>query len=297
VIFVQRAAAATAVALSSIALLSACSMSSQPSLDLPAQNRAEWVLPLDEYVMDEQEAADMYYAWTLLSVSCMKDSGYALTVPSQAEPAVSEGPTWNSVGRSLFNTELASQFGYHFGAVGDTALNEEWETFKAAKYSESETETLKVCQAGAWSEMPEKSGEDDFLIDFQFEASAKTDNDDDVIAAEKLWRTCMLPVGISDLPDRPTEMPSPSQVIKFGIAGDDSGRPTDPPTAAEIPQALADAECRESSGYSEADYQADWTAQSDVLQENLDEITRARTVLDEYHSGVQQIIAEHAASS
>jgi hypothetical protein len=296
VIFLQRAAA-TAVALSSLALLSACSMTPQPALDLPAQNRAEWVLPLDEYVMDEQEASDTFFAWVLLSASCMTDAGYSITVPSRAEPALSEGPTWNAVGRSIFDADIASQLGYHVGSLGDAALNDEWKAFKASKYSASETEALQACQAGAWKEMPDKSGQDEFLIDFQFEASSNADNAEDVIAAEKLWRTCMLPLGISDLPSRPSEMPSQSQAVLFGLAGDDSGRPTDPPTADELPQATADAECRESSGYSEADYQADWKAQTEVLQDNLDEIIRAREVLDTYHSGVLQIIAEHAASS
>ncbi|QAY60436.1 hypothetical protein ET475_10850 [Microbacterium protaetiae] len=80
----------------------------------------------------------------------------------------------------------------------------------------------------------------------------------------------MSPQGISDLPDDPAEFPTSRLIHEFGL---DQDEPTDGAvkvSMAERRVALADAKCRQSSGYLTTLYNAEWAAQAAFLHENED---------------------------
>ena len=85
------------------------------------------------------------------------------------------------------------------------------------------------------------------------------------------WRTCMAPQGIADLPQEPwateirREMPESLQTrLNFQLTGQ--------PSADEIAVATADAQCRESSGWTSLLYEATWNQQAAFIAAHKAEI-------------------------
>ena len=86
-----------------------------------------------------------------------------------------------------------------------------------------------------------------------------------VRAAAQRWRKCMAPQGIADLPEEPQM--AQSVATKFGLGqpdGDDTATDTNV-SAEEIKLAVADAKCREQSGYEQLVYDLQWVGQEQIL--------------------------------
>lgn len=86
-----------------------------------------------------------------------------------------------------------------------------------------------------------------------------------VRAAAQRWRKCMAPQGIADLPEEPQM--AQSVATKFGL-GQPDGYDTATDTnvsAEEIKLAVADAKCREQSGYEQLVYDLQWVGQEQIL--------------------------------
>ena len=212
-------------------------------------------LPADPYRLPDDRLQT--YAENLYIANCMKQSGYEYPVQTYDwnDPATPlESPPGYS-GR--FTVAKAQAYGYHLSSK----RREEW-----LKIDEQRNQLLKDPAADktftACSEKLRSSG--------VFKASDKLGggvapyvNDVSklpaVRAAAQRWRKCMAPQGIADLPEEPQI--APSVATKFGLVdGGDSAV-----SAEEIKLAVADAKCREQSGYEQLVYDLQWVGQEQIL--------------------------------
>lgn len=109
--------------------------------------------------------------------------------------------------------------------------------------------------------------------------------------AASQWRTCMAPQGIVDLPQEPWRSTSTGALPESLVTRFDY-RPTGEASADEIAVATADAQCRESSGWTDLLYEATWdqeaafvaahqTEVDTVVARNDSEAQRMRTIIEE----------------
>ena len=222
---------------------------------LVKKDSTKGVLPADPYRLPDDRL--QAYAENLYIANCMKQSGYEYPVQTYDwnDPAtpLESPPGYN--GR--FTVAKAQAYGYHVSSK----RREEW-----LKIDEQRNQLLKDSVADktftACSEKLRSSG--------VFKASDKLGggvapyvNDVSklpaVRAAAQRWRKCMAPQGIADLPEEPQI--APSVATKFGLVdGGDSAV-----SAEEIKLAVADAKCREQSGYEQLVYDLQWVGQEQIL--------------------------------
>lgn len=222
---------------------------------LVKKDSTKGTLPADPYRLPDDRL--QAYAENLYIANCMKQSGYEYPVQTYDwnDPAtpLESPPGYN--GR--FTVAKAQAYGYHVSSK----RREEW-----LKVVEQKNQLLKDPAADktfmACSEKLRSSG--------VFKASDKLGggvapyvNDVSklpaVRAAAQRWRKCMAPQGIADLPEEPQI--APSVATKFGLVdGGDSAV-----SAEEIKLAVADAKCREQSGYEQLVYDLQWVGQEQIL--------------------------------
>ncbi len=223
---------------------------------LVKKDSTKGTLPADPYRLPDDRLQT--YAENLYIANCMKQSGYEYPVQTYDwnDPATPlESPSGYN-GR--FTVAKAQAYGYH---RAPSKRREEW-----LKVVEQKNQLLKDPAADkifmACSEKLRSSG--------VFKASDKLGGGvapyvDDVSklpavrAAAQRWRKCMAPQGIADLPEEPQI--APSVATKFGLVdGGDSAV-----SAEEIKLAVADAKCREQSGYEQLVYDLQWVGQEQIL--------------------------------
>jgi len=274
------------------AVVTGCTATAAEPTNLPEKNIAEWVTPLDQYI--PQNASNANYAEQLLVGKCIEKAGLSWAVPWRDIHA-DNGPSWNSVERRLFNSDLAAKYGYHNGPAVDESLPA-WQAFVASKQSMSSAEEAAIgkCVPEARKTLPllsptaaQKALD---LIQVSYDAAFQ---DDDVVAAASKWRTCMEPQGIADLPDSPRKMPSDSLVSRFSLdLGDRVGTTSVDPK--EVAIATADAACRDSSGFAKALYDAEWDRDVAALRDNADELARAEKEIKANETAVLDVISSNA---
>lgn len=270
----------------------------ESELDLPEKNIDQWVLPLDEYKPTIWQDIEWAYADMLLTGPCMRDRGIEWDVPYR-DLSVRRS-TSNAVGVRIFNEQIARTWGYQVEPL-NLPNQDAWEAFEAhtASFSESEVSALRECQQLVTEEhLPLTDELTNFVGALAMEASARADQDEAVFDAERRWRSCMAPLGISDLPLDPSQMPSASQLAAWGIARGLDGPPTTtPPSADQLAAAVSDFECRVSSGWYETRYAAEWDAQVDLVTEFQDQLIRNRDRVNEIAQDVTSIITKNAPIS
>lgn len=222
---------------------------------LVKKDSTKGTLPADPYRLPDDRLQT--YAENLYIANCMKQSGYEYPVQTYDwnDPAtpLESPPGYN--GR--FTVAKAQAYGYHLSSK----RREEW-----LKIDEQRNQLLKDSVADktftACGEKLRSSG--------VFKASDKLGggvapyvNDVSklpaVRAAAQRWRKCMAPQGIADLPEEPQI--AQSVATKFGLVdGGDSAV-----SAEEIKLAVADAKCREQSGYEQLVYDLQWVGQEQIL--------------------------------
>ncbi|MGH9247551.1 MAG: hypothetical protein ACRD29_25200 [Acidimicrobiales bacterium] len=275
-------------------------------------NRAQWRLPLDEY--RPNSAAQQYlhgFAEDALLAECLDEEGLA-GFPLGDPPAASitEGDPsavgLSNEGRQLFNVDIAGQAGYHHPLEVFVA---DIDAYNVSPEEQAERAAFQALLAESVDNraafdgcLDEVRGDALPMVDFNLVqsmeqvASETAQQDDDIAEAAGRWHECMAPQGYPDLPERPDEMPSESVRADVGIVEEPEGAPSaagSTPSTREIEVAVFDAECRESSGYSEALYQAEVEAQFHQIAGNEEELDRVRVAFDEDLERVQSIIAEH----
>lgn len=232
---------------------------------LPEKNRMLWVMPLDAYRVDPQLA----YAVDVLVEPCMQENGFTFQRP--AVDVTKRSETVTASGRELFNVDVAATWGYG-GAPdpnGDVLRAAE---AQAMTWPQEEQDQYDECLRRAREELPPETV-NNAVAGLSLPTWDDAAEDPDVVEAAGRWVQCMQPLGFTDLPDSPDDasggMPTQSMADAFGELADGHVNVQTPAQEAEeIRLATFDAECRESSGYAQARYDAEWEAQVRVVQEN-----------------------------
>ena len=290
-----RTGVAAGLAVLSALTLSGCGGSAATE-DLPRKSFARWSSALDEFVPRKEEAAS--YAALLLDAACMRDAGYSSWAPPWRDTNPDPGPGWNPVGIRLFSLDLATTYGYRIPPAVRSDTNPEWVAFAQSKNGALEAGEQKAFTACADADRAKHrvvnldGGTLNLAMGYMSLASEKARASETTKAAEKGWRTCMAPQGVADLPQTPEDMPSRSLTEAFGIGQNLEG----PASAGEIEVAMADARCRQSSGYSTTFYDIRWDESVRLLRENRDRLERARELITAHDKAVQEVINAHAPS-
>ena len=294
------------------ALLSGCSMtntSSAPSAQpfpnatsapssagtsgLPDKNIEQWVMPLDQYSIGDSKTSD--YAENLLVQPCMEKAGFTWNVPWR-DVSGTDGPSWNAVHIRLTNLNLAKEWGYHLAPTNDTSLRA-WIAFVQEKSNigASEETAVTKCIFAARKTLPVLPGNAQLADGYALAAWEGAQKDSAVLATASKWHECMIPAGVSDLPDNPEDMPSLSVRQRFNIKLSVS---PNPPVVSKPEKVMAakDESCRLSSQYSKVFYDAEWDRQAKLVQKNADALQRVKAMLTANRAAVTEVISSHAPS-
>lgn len=282
---------ATMIALVAVVTLAGCSNDeSTADLDLPAQNIDRWVMPIDQYEWQWEDRLRSDYAYASLDAECLRAKGYDIEVPWRDMNGAIARPSLNSVGRHLFTLELASNYGYQGPPSPEKTLGE-WLAYgpKITALGEEGHDAFVDCRReSSEKQLPMITGTANRAAALAQPAWEGALESGEVRDATSAWRECMLPLGVADLPERPLEMPPSS----LRALGDHTNDPTVAPDVSprEIEVAVADFECRESSGYRDALYQAEWDRQVDILRDNMDALVRSKQVLSDHAAAINEIL-------
>lgn len=282
---VLTALVTTAVAVASLA---GCSDSAPTSpVALPEKNIDQWVLPMDQYQLRWADQFREEYVQAQLAADCMQSAGYDLEVPWRDLNGPVVRPNRNSVGRKIFTRDLAETYGYHAGPSPEPTIGD-WLAYgeSLGDLSDEQQTALGTCIERAHEELPPLSLEANLAAGITFGAYEGALEDDEVKAAADRWRECMLPLGITDLPTSPLDMPPAS------ISTDVLDSPAEEPNVspAEIAIATHDFDCRVSSGFREALYEAEWSRQVELLDQHLDELVRYGQIFEERREHVNALL-------
>ncbi len=299
--------AAAALAL----LLSGCTAAESPAPKAPAEDLTHWTMPLDEFQSASTDALHDY-ATMLLGAECLAKNGVEYDVPWQPtdDESYLPAPT-NFSSFPILTLDIAREQGYRAprstGSLG--TFNEQLEArepFLLLRQTTPGFDTLwDSCLDDANAQLPGEKGE----VDYENTTGAwvnqsweTTQRDPSVREADSRWRECMIAVGYRALPDGPLRGDDewmPTQALRAELGIPDRYQPGDggaenPLTQEEIDLAVDDATCRESSGWTEAMYEAMWNAQEAIVQKNADELVRQRDAWTAERAELLEIIAAHA---
>lgn len=287
----HKRAALAFVITASLSLLAGCSSSESGEVQLPSKNAALWVMPTDSYLPNEETAETVEYAHLLMDTECLTEAGYPLSPPFRDPSTSWESETWNTVGTRLFTKAIASKYGYHLAPSAE-ANETQWDAFYQTPLSDSAKGALATCRESRDVQIPDILGTRNQLVMLLTAAEEEARQAEEVVEAASKWRQCMAPLGVADLPERPSGLPTDSQRSDFDL---NDGDLTAAPSATEIAQATFDAECRDTSGYGRALYNATFDANAKVLEENLSAFENSRVQSKEALEIARKAIAERAA--
>lgn len=270
-----------------------------PSVHVP-QDQSRWTLPTDPYVT---VSAVVTQAFDEVQASCMRERGHeSFRVRHDASAPAPE--TQAADGHSVvFNETVAATYGYRLApdprdlladeiaAAGGSLYGSESDEFRT-DLRECATEADTALNGGTPppTSVPEESAEstayselDRLEVDF---------SSPQLSTAAESWRTCMAPLGIADLPERPWppgNRPPESLVSSWGW------ELTGAPTADEIRVATADAACRRSSGWFDQLYEAEWNLRQEFVTQHAADLEPIRLQLEQQRAAAEQIIARGGA--
>ncbi|WP_166878038.1 hypothetical protein [Salinibacterium sp. ZJ450] len=287
-----------AVAALCTALLSGCA--SGPAiadLNLPAKDRANWVMPLDEYLFPSTDTI-YSYALNLLVSECMQEAGFQWPImPESLDDTDYKSPM------SMRTLEAAQTWGYHTVPSAErTARIENFTRMNTLAQSQPGFDTVFTpCLEDVQAEHPvfggaTRSSQPASSSYWQTVEDAATTGP--VKAAADAWRDCLDEAGYGGAPDSPLDgMPTDEMRAQLGIPGYAPGvdGPPEPPlTQVEIALATADVRCRESSGWAQAQYDAQWDRQVEFIQANADRLSSDREKWLKDRQVLLELIATYA---
>lgn len=257
-----------------------------------AMNQAEWTMPLDEFYVYPVELDN--YAEQLLISNCVEALGYEWPVPWQ-DTGFPQAEGFNPIGFRLFTLELAVRWGYGFAPPANEESTRLWREFVEVTDSYFPNAELDQALLDCTDEVRAIDTEFmstvdgvNYLASLAIQADQIALQDESVIRATEKWRECLEPQVDFALPENPREGMPPAEARKiWGFNGDGA-------SPAEIADAVADAECRESSGLTAAAYEKNWEEQEKLVSENRDKLERIRAEAAERKKMLLTIVAENA---
>lgn len=260
------------------------------------QNQSMWTMPLDEFKVFNPSLSN--YAEQLLIASCLEGQGYEWPVPWQ-DTDFAQPETVNDTALKIFNLDIARRFGYHDAPVPNPADALAWTEFTARTNTYDPDDEFRsrfdACGEDARSAQTVAGADGlNYIASLEMQARDEISTDDTVRDAARLWRSCLSEFVTFELPKDPwTEMPTTAMAQEYGLYGPHLTEVAD---SEELSAAEADAQCRDSSGYSEARYQAEWAVQEILVTNNRDKLDRIRNEAVAHTDELKTSIAENAPS-
>ena len=262
------------------------------------KDRASWSLPIDPYFSVDLSDYKMNAKQWLVR-DCMAEGGWNYRVTVDASAPLAE--TTSVSGARLFTPELAAKYGYRRAPDPRSPLDNEIAAMGGGGlYSEEPPEfdqKLDECLSQGREELkragaPDEPSETEQAVSGGYNVLFRDAITDEVHQAAARWHTCMAPLGIVDLPEEPWIAGSmrlpPSLMNAWGWTSS-FGKPS----ADEVRIAVHDANCRETSGWSEALYESQWDLAEKFVEDNKPALDALLQQHDEYIKKYQQIIADH----
>lgn len=249
-------------------------------------------MPLDEFYIYSPDLDN--YAEQLLVSKCLGPQGYEWPVPWQ-DAEYPQAEDFNAIGFRLFTPELAEKRGYQFAPPANNESTELWREFVSISDAYFPNQELDDALFACTEQIREKDKKysmnadgQGYLAGLAIQADQVVLQDKSVIDATTKWRECLEPQVDFALPEDPrTGMPPASKEELWGSVGGVA-------SAAEIAAAVADAECRESSGLAELAYEKNWDEQLKLVEKNRDTLDRIRADAIERKEYLLTIVAENA---
>lgn len=282
-------------------------------IELPAQNQARWVMPLDEFRPPSQGSLASY-AENLLTAQCLGESGIKWPIPWQpTDDADYLPPPSNPSGFPALTVEIAQEAGYRgsfqpggWGSAVDRQATAKELNGIAASTPGFQT-VFDTCTKDARTTIPtlHLNDQSNRVLGWANQAQSTVSTASPVIRADAAWRDCLKGLGYGSVPETPLgdddRMPTQALRDELGIPDLYTSTAIDndqmsPLTKAEIALAVDDAGCRDSSGWSKAVYEAMWDAQVKVVTQHADELVRMRDEWVTTRAKLLKVIAENAPS-
>ena len=261
------------------------------------RNQALWTMPLDEFYVYSPELDN--YAEQLQIAECVRAQGREWPVPWQ-NTDFPQAENVNPARLRLFTVDIAREWGYRLAPPADPESARLWEEFAAtadALFPDAELDEIVLeCTDEVRTVDVKFTATFDginYLSGLALQAEEIVLQDPAVIDATDRWRDCLEPLvsfSLRSVRDPWTEMPPNSAATAWGAAPDGTGTPS----AEELAAAVADAECRDSSGLSDARYDKSWDEQQNLVHQNRDKLDRIREAAAERKAKLLTIVAENA---
>ncbi|WAC51968.1 hypothetical protein [Frigoribacterium sp. SL97] len=260
--------------------------------DLPEKDVDAWTMPLDRYVPVGETSSS--YALLLVAQQCMVSAGHDDFVVPWRDVAAGDRAGELSMNGSLrlraFDLATAETRGYHALSVIDAGAAA-WSEFSSQPWTDERSARFDTCVQRARGTVPsldDYSNRTQSLVRLNNAAFEGARDDPTVTATWDDWRGCMQDARVGDVASDPSGMPTLEMADRFETL-DSSTSPTDD----EIEIATADARCRESSGYRDALYEAEWQRQLTVPHDDgelLSGIDTAALAAD--NAEIRRVLAE-----
>lgn len=259
-----------------------------------ARDINRWVLPSDRYAPPSKilERAAMQSA----VVACLAQHGIQMP---QAKYNLEAGPgeTRSATDQRIFNVAVAQKYGY--GEAPDPRVDTE-SRVRVREFRQNMTDEQRALEDQCYDQVEQDLGV--HTLDTQDGESAVqawqwgVPESPDPLSPElkphvEQWRACMAPLGIPDLNEYPEfGPPAVSLAEKWGYMQDIRPEDLPPATPEEIAVAVADATCQETSGYTEALYNAQWDIEQRYIDEHKQDLENMLATYQQYEQKLRDVI-------
>ncbi|WP_143180840.1 hypothetical protein [Buchananella hordeovulneris] len=270
------------------------------------KDRAKWTLPTDPYY-GWQERSLSLHAYSLVIAPCMAQNGF----PDYQVIWDSNAPRSEFLAGSgnfqVLTPAAAQRFGYRRvtepgDLVPQGAYADKSDAFheQIAQCEIANEDILLTPQEKAYVPQPLPEQAEDFPGPQTPEEEAGSllnrlsvdTNTGELPAAADRWRQCMAPLGIPDLPAEPW-LPAMRHRMPPSLLTRWNWQPGGQPSADEIEVATHDANCRETSGWQAALYDAEWELHTNFITQHGHELAPRLADLKAREDHYRQIIANH----
>ena len=233
--------------------------------DQPAKEISKWVLPTDKYVRPDIDLINFQSETTeLLTAKCMRENGFPeyKSFFDLAAPYPETRP--NGVASPIFTDEIAGKYGYRNAPdpqmseldVEERAYDPDDQAFSSQWNScnDAALELMPIPPNPAEENGGQAASES---VGSQLGRLHADRESSDLQEAAGKWRSCMQPLGIVDLPSSPWQ-PRSLNDMPQSLVEKWQWSPGGVPTSDEVLVAVQDSKCRQSSGWTETLYDAEW---------------------------------------
>lgn len=236
---------------------------------------SQWLLPTDVLLARRSGLLEIEVASTLTK-QCMDKAGHPQY--QRSTDASAPFPETEPSSSQVFTVEIAQKYGYRNAPdptilnmdvlLNDTGYQSQSHEFREAWYqcmNEAEDQVLAALGRVRPSpdEISEKTPEQELYSSLN-QLSVDTAKEP-LQSAAHLWRECMAPLGIADLPTEPS-MGFGARRVPESLKEQWQWEIYGAPTAEEVRVAVHDAQCRQQSGWTQHYYDTEWQQAEDLLQ-------------------------------